>query len=309
MPINFKLLSSVVLLLSLVLSVFSFEPSGGVLMLDGEDDYAILPFAEHGNIFSRNTDAFTAEVWFYPESGPEPTEAHIILSQQVVFGLTGNEDRCRGRLGKKDQVCSYGFAYFEGLGGFYGITGIDAVIKTNQWNYLAIIFNDNTFHLVYNDQIVRGRKDDFMKVVASDLRVPNRFKDFFVGGYTEDQLTMLKGQVFRKTYFHGLIDAIRFSNIARYDLPAERGTSPFDPPHRFFADAHTLAFWDFNDEEGVDRFEDESGNGKTLIGMNGAAGVGGTGVNLERDPEDGLEIRPNNSLATTWGLVKSESLN
>ena len=309
MPINFKLLSSVVLLLSLVLPVFSFEPSGGVLMLDGEDDYAILPFAEHGNIFSRNTDAFTAEVWFYPESGPEPTEAHIILSQQVVFGLTGNEDRCRGRLGKKDQVCSYGFAYFEGLGGFYGITGIDAVIKTNQWNYLAIIFNDNTFHLVYNDQIVRGRKDDFMKVVASDLRVPNRFKDFFVGGYAEDQLTMLKGQVFRKTYFHGLIDAIRFSNIARYDLPAERGTSPFDPPHRFFADAHTLAFWDFNDEEGVDRFEDESGNGKTLIGMNGAAGVGGTGVNLERDPEDGLEIRPNNSLATTWGLVKSESLN
>ena len=35
------------------------------------------------------------------------------------------------------------------------------------------------------------------------------------------------------TYFHGEIDAIRFSNIARYDLPAERGVEPFDPPHRF----------------------------------------------------------------------------
>ena len=308
MFINCKFLLSVVLLLSLVLPVFSFEPSGGVLSLDGEDDYAILPFAEHGYIFRRNTNAFTAEVWFYPKSRPEPREANIILSQQVVFGLTGNEDRCRGRLGKKDQVCSYGFTYFEGAGGFYGITGIDAVIKTNQWNYLAVIFNDNTFHLVYNDQIVRGKKDDFIKVVASDLRVPNRFKDFFVGGYAEDQVDMRDGQVlFRKTYFHGVIDAIRFSNIARYDLPAERGTSPFEPPHRFFPDAHTLAFWDFNDEEGSDHFQDESGNGKTLIGMNGAITIGGTGVNLERDPEDGLEIRPDTSLATTWGQVKSEA--
>ena len=70
---------------------------------------------------------------------------------------------------------------------------------------------------------------------------------------------------------------------------------------------HTLAFWDFNDKEGVDRFEDESGNGKTLISMNGAAVVGGTGVNLNRDPEDGLEIRPANSVTTTWGQVKSGS--
>ncbi len=306
MFINFKLLLNVILLFSLGLPVFSFEPSGGVLMLDGEDDYAILPFAEHGYIFSKNTNEFTAEIWFYPKSGPEPTEAHIILSQQIVFGLTGNEDRCRGRLGKKDQVCSYGLAYLEGAEVF-GVTGINAVIKTDQWNYLAVIFKHGTFHLVYNDQIVRGGKKDFMNVVASDLRVPNRFKDFFVGGYAEDRLAMVRGQVFRKTYFHGAIDAIRFSSIARYDLPAERGTSPFDPPHRFFPDAHTLAFWDFNDEEGVDHFQDESGNGKTLIGMNGAITIGGTGVNLEREPEDGFEIRPDTSLTTTWGQMKSEA--
>ena len=306
MFINCKFLLSVVLLLSLVPPVFSFEPSGGVLMLDGEDDYAILPLAEHGYIFPRNTDAFTVEVWFYPKSRPEPREANIILGQQVTFGLTGNEDNCRGRLGKKNQVCSYGEAYLEGAA--EGVTGINAVIKTDQWNYLAIIYKDSTFHLAYNDQIVRGQKWDIMNVVASDLPVPNKFRDFFVGGYAEDWLIVKDGQLlFRKTYFHGEIDAIRFSNIARYDLPAERGTSPFEPPHRFFPDAHTLAFWDFNDKEGVDRFEDESGNGKTLIGMNGAAVVGGTGVNLERDPEDGLEIRPDTSLATTWGQMKSEA--
>ena len=41
--------------------------------------------------------------------------------------------------------------------------------------------------------------------------------------------------------------------------------------------------------------------------MNGATTIGGTGVNLKRDPEDSLEVRPDNSLATTWGQVKSES--
>ena len=54
-------------------------------------------------------------------------------------------------------------------------------------------------------------------------------------------------------------------------------------------------------------FQDESGNGRTLIGMNGAITLGGTGVNLEGAPEGGFEIRPNTSLAATWGQVKSES--
>ena len=304
MFINYKLLLSTVLLLSLVLPIFSFEPSGGVLMLDGEDDYAILSLAEHGYIFPRNTDAFTAEVWFYPKSKPEEGEKDIILSQQVRFGLRA--DNCNGRIGKKDQVCSYGAAYLEGKA--RGVTAIDAVIKMDQWNYLAVIFTDSTFYFAYNDQIVNSGKFDIMNVVAGDLRVREEFKDFFVGGYAEDvEIINKNGEVLvRETYFHGAIDAIRFSNIARYDLPAEEGFSPFEPPHRFVSDAHTLALWNFNDKEGVDRFEDESGNGKTLIGMNGAATVGGTGVDLERDPEDGFEIRPNTSLTTTWGQVKSE---
>ena len=38
----------------------------------------------------------------------------------------------------------------------------------------------------------------------------------------------------RRTYFHGLIDAIRFSNIARHDLPIAHGVWLFDPPGPFF---------------------------------------------------------------------------
>ena len=279
MFINCKLLLSAVLLFSLIFPVFSFQPSGGVLMLDGADDYAILPFAEHGYIIPRNTDAFTVEVWFYPKAEPEePGTSNIILSQQVRFRLL-TENKCRG-IDKKDEVCSSGAAYLEGAAA-HGVTGVNVVIKMDQWNYMAVIFTDSTFHLVYNDQISRGPKRDFMNVVAAELHFREEFKNFFVGGFAE------------KSYFHGEIDAIRFSDIARYDLPADQ---PFEPPHRFSNDKHTLALWDFNDKEGADRFEDTSGNGYTLIGMNGAA----TGVALAVNPA-------NTSLTTTWGQIKSES--
>ena len=290
--INCKFLLSVVFLLSLVLPVFCFEPLGGVLMLDGEDDYAILPLAEHGYIFPRNTDEFTVEVWFYPKSRPEPIEKNILLSQQVAIGLKlqGN-GQCRATL-KKDQVCAYGSAYLEGVA--RGVRNLHVVIKKDQWNYLAILFKDSTIYLAYNDQIVRGQKRDIMNVVAAELRVREEFRSFFVGGYAEDGLIIKDGQVLaRETYFHGEIDAIRFSNIARYDLPAELGGSPFNPPHRFSNDKHTLAFWDFNDKVGADRFEDESGNGYTLIGMNGVTTRGPLVVNPRTT-----------SITTTWGQVK-----
>ena len=280
---------SVVFLLIFVLPVFSFEPSGDVLVLDGEDDYAILPFAEHGYIFPRNTDAFTVEVWFYPkaEVEPEPGKLNIILSQQVRFGLQIANNCRRVPLGDKDEVCAYGSAYLEGAAA-HGVRVSDAPIKKDQWNYMAIIFKDSTFHLAYNDQIYQRQKEDFLNVIAAELRLPEWFKSFCVGGYAEKALP--------QTYFHGEIDAIRFSDIARYDLPAQGGISPFEPPHRFSSDAHTLALWDFNDKAGADGFKDTSGNGYTLIGMNGAATSGALAVNPA-----------NTSLTTTWGQIKSES--
>ena len=281
-------LLSCVLLFSFVVPVFSFQPSVGVLVLDGEDDYAILSFAEHGYIFPRNTDEFTVEVWFYPKVKPEPGKSNIIMSQQVRFGLLPDNE-CRDRIREKDQVCSYGTAWVEGAAA-HGVRNNNAVIKKDQWNYMAVIFTDSTFYLASNDQIFRGAKRDFMNFVAGDLRFPEWFKPFCVGGFAKKELVQ------RIPYFHGEIDAIRFSDIARYDLPAEVGISPFDPPHRFVSDKHTLAFWDFNEKAGTDRFEDASGNGYTLLGMNGAATSGALAVNPA-----------NTSMTTTWGQIKSES--
>ena len=288
MYISFKFLLGVVFLLSLGVPVFPFQPSGGVLMLDGEDDYAIFSFAQHGYIFPKNTDEFTVEVWFYPKAEPEPGTSNIILSQQVRFGLLP-DNKCGDRISEMDQVCSYGTTWLEGAAA-NGVRSNKAVIKKNQWNYMAVIFTDSTFYLAYNAQIFQGQKKGFLNVIAGELRFPEWFKNFCVGGFAKKELVQ------HIPYFHGDIDAIRFSDIARYDLPAEEGASPFEPPHRFSSDKHTLALWDFNDVKGADRFEDESGNGYTLIGMNGAT----TGSALAVNPR-------NISITTTWGQVKSKS--
>ncbi len=292
---NFKLLLSTVLLFSLVMPVFSFEPFGGVLSLDGEDDYAILPFKEHGHIFPRNTHAFTVEVWFYPKTEPKEKDKDLILTQQVSIGLLAREKCILGQ----NQLCSYRHAYLSGNTA-HGLVGSDSAIEKDQWNYIAIIFKNSTLCHATNDRISQGWRLPLVDRISLHINRPEGVQDFVVGGYGEDKFVAPNGGLlFQVSGFHGEIDAIRFSNIARYDC-AEQGHNPFDPPARFFNDEHTLALWDFNDKEGADRFEDASGNGKTLIGMNGATVVDGGDVGS-------LEIRPDNSLATTWGQVKSES--
>ena len=314
MYINFKFLLSVlsaVLLLSLVMPVFCFEPSGGVLVLDGEDDYAILPFVEHRHIFPEGTHAFTVEIWFYPKTEPKEKDRDLILTQQVSIGLLARNQCILGQ----NQLCSYRHAYLSGNTA-HGLAGSDSAIEKNQWNYIAIIFKNSTLCHASNNRISQGWRLPLVDRVSLHINRPEGVQDFVVGGYGEDKFVAPNGGLlFQVSSFQGEIDAIRFSNIARYDC-AEQGHNPFDPPHRFFTDAHTLALWDFNEKEGADRFEDTSGNGKTLIGMNGATTIGGTGVNLNRNPEgevevrqgeNGLEIRPDNSLATTWGQIKSSS--
>ena len=164
---------------------------------------------------------------------------------------------------------------------------------------MAIIFKDSTLSLAYNDRITRTGRINRLSFVAARVPLGAAFRDLFVGGYAEDMVIFQDGELLsRRTYFQGEIDAIRFSNIARYDLPAERETKPFEPPHRFVSDEHTLALWDFNEKADVTRFEDASGHGKTLIGMNGATVIGGKGIG-------NLEIRPDKSLVMTWGQIKS----
>ena len=286
MVTNFKLLLILTLLLNFVVPVFSFQPSGRVLSLDGVDDYAILPFAEHGYLFPKNTREFTVEMWLYPRSGPNSGGSDIILSQQVYFGLASNHLRCKDDVSK---LCWHVQAYLDSEDG-HGIVFFYVPMEINRWNYVAIIFKDKTLGRAHNNRIYRIGHTVLDRVAAE---VDQRPKDFFVGGYAQ-AFVPFRGAP-PTTGFHGEIDAIRFSRIARYDLPKVPGIEePFKPPHRFVSDRDTLALWNFDEREGTTRFQDEKAE-KMLIGMNGAS-IG-----------KALAVNPNiNSLTTIWGQIKSK---
>lgn len=287
MVTSFKFLLIVVLFLNFVVPVFSFQPSGGVLSLDGVDDYAVLPFAEHGYLFRKNTRDFTAEMWFYPKDGTNHSGSNIIFSQQIYFGLT-NHTRCKSNVSK---LCCYGGAYLDSEDG-HGVVGFNILMERNRWNYVAIIYKDGIFGRAYNNRIYRSGNTGVMDRVSVKI---GRRKDFFVGGSAQE-LALFPGPppIMR---FHGNIDAIRFSRIARYDLPDIAGVEePFKPPHRFVSDRDTVALWNFDEPERTTRFQDESKNKRMLIGMNGAS-IGSA-----------LAVNPDStSLTTTWGQIKTRS--
>ena len=291
MVTNLKSLLIVILFFNFVTPVFSFQPSGGVLSLDGVDDYAVYPFAERGFLFPNNTDKFTVEMWFYPKAGPKNGERNLIFSQQVYFELTSLlTGMCKDHV---DKLCCFGGAYLDGPKGTKGALTSKAPVEINRWNYVAIIYEKSTFAYAYNNRIrSRGRIAVMDRLSAEILGKP---KDFFVGGY--DQKVVPFPGAAPTTGFHGDIDAIRFSKIARYDLPEVAGVEePFEPPHRFSVDQHTIALWNFDEREGANHFQDESKDERMLIGMNGAS--------ISR----ALSVYPaSTSLTTTWGKIKTKT--
>ena len=73
-------------------------------------------------------------------------------------------------------------------------------------------------------------------------------------GYTgSDSGFCIGGHRIRTSFFNGIIDEVRISNIARY-------TEDFTPEHRFEPDEHTMALYHFDEGSG-DVLHDSSGNG------------------------------------------------
>lgn len=274
----------------LLTPAFAYFPAGGVLSLDGVDDYAILPFDEHGPIFPKNTREFTVEMWLMPKTEPNPGEAYLLLSQQLVFRVDSHQTaECKQ---VQDALCGFLSATLHGDGGG-GAMVTTVPLEQSQWNYLAMVYKESTPIVIRNNRILKWGKFDRLNRVEENLEHLGRPKDFFVGGY-DAEFNGWPGVTV--TRFPGEIDAIRFSKIARYDIPGERVSGPFDPPERFEPDEHTLALWNFDEREGITRFSDASGNGKTLIGMNGAS-IGKP-----------LAVRPTKvHLTTRWATLKSKS--
>ena len=210
--INFKSLLMIILFLNCVVPVFPFQPSGGVLSLDGVDDYAILPFEEYGYLFPKNTREFTVEMWFYPKSGPtNHGENTTIFTQQVYFGLSANRAECKSGV---SQLCCYGGAYLEGET-VHGVSFFYAPMERNRWNYVAIVYKDSTFGFAYNNRIKRKSKFGVMDRVSMETHneAHGGREDFVVGEYVQD--VVVSRGVPPIMRFHGDIDAIKFSMFVK----------------------------------------------------------------------------------------------
>ena len=69
------------LLILIPLSAKAFPPAspagGNYLVLDGDDDHAVLDFETFGRPLPNGTEEFTVEAWVYPTTPPDNKE-HVI---------------------------------------------------------------------------------------------------------------------------------------------------------------------------------------------------------------------------------------
>ncbi len=275
-------------------TLFTFESSGDVLALDGIDDYAILPFEEHGVLIPKGSREYTVEVWVYPEEQAKQGNTQVILSQQVGFESWPFQQTWFKFEKGEDNAYVVLFAYLQDAGaGAHGSVSFDVTLRKNEWNYLALILKDGEVGAACN-QMIRKRGVGFGDMVLDDMNQLARPGDFVIGGYHKELEEWGGLQLPRKvTYFQGYIDAIMISDVARYDLPEDEEEHPFKPPHRLEADKDTLALWNFDDEERAILFSDASRKKHTLIGKNGAHVHGW------------LSVNPVSSIAKTWGEIKA----
>ncbi len=90
---------------------------------------------------------------------------------------------------------------------------------------------------------INGKGQAHTESVTSTVHIPARFRLGVRAGGVDDMTN----------HFHGIIDEVRISNIARYD-------KDFTPAKRFEADKNTLALYHFDSGSG-DVLKDSSGNG------------------------------------------------
>jgi len=132
----------------------------------------------------------------------------------------------------------------------------DTVQQVGQTVHLAIVFRGHLLHFYINGQeccryfnvTVDGKienVDPETPITGELLFVPGW--GFYIGG------GKVSDNPSENRCFHGLIDEVRISSIARY-------TEDFTPQRRFEPDEHTMALYHFDEGTG-DVLKDSSGNG------------------------------------------------
>ena len=262
-------------------SISTASPAGGnYLVLDGDDDHAVLDFETFGYFLPDGTDEFTFEAWVYPTTPPDNKDTSLtILHQQVRMLIVSDEFRTVKNL--KGDLIFLMNAHIEGK---FGMTlSFPIPLVPNQWHHIAYQSNGHQTITIVNDLVKILQHGT---PIGHDL-LAHRPQDFVLGGFGKIIEMPFKDKWFYDS-FTGYIDEVRISTEARYDVEKK----DFMPDGKFENDAKTVALWHFDEPGGTREFSDASGNAHHLVGEGGAA----TGIPLAVEAEG--------KLTTTWGRLK-----
>ncbi|MDH7603239.1 MAG: Ser-Thr-rich GPI-anchored membrane family protein [Armatimonadota bacterium] len=214
---------------------------GGLLMLDGVDDYAMTEDHDELDIGDEAGESFTLEAWFYMRASSSSfADKQHILDKSSSYDL-------------------YAVRYYDyGTSRYYGCIGFSWVLHSGQlgsvehcrqpayslgWHHIALVFYSASSEARF---YLDGQAFGNLFSVGSAIK--NSTQGLKVGSNLD-----------------GTVDESRISDVARYagetyDVP----TSPFT------CDEHTRALWHFDEFEGATIFHDECGVNSSLGGYNGA---------------------------------------
>ena len=209
------------------------------------DDYASAPDDPSLDLGTGSTEDFTIEAFLYVPDLSNTTTDHLV-NKLYSYALVVNFNN-----GGKDALI---FLLWTGPGSSDYVPIVYSVHLSVGWHHIAGVFdNERTASadgmLLYLDGY---RVADFY---PADWRpgIPNSSDPLYIGWWPTDYT------------FSGWVKEVRLSNVIRYD-----DAWYAVPTGPFVDDANTRALWHFDEAAGSTIFADDSGNGNTLTGSNGA---------------------------------------
>ncbi len=221
------------------------------LTLDGTDDYAVENEEFSGLMSTLDVSTFTVEAWIYAE---RDQDMFISSDSAYVFRFVSDAST-RGIHG----------GIFVNADITSGFDSRSAANRLNTWIHVSFSYSASTNTC---RQSVNGTLQ-FANTCLPPGQLPLTGADILFGIGTGKAIGKVDRTFSSFQIFKGAIDEVRLSNIVRY-------TANFTPARALTADSSTLGLWHFDEPPGATRFDDASGNGRHLIGMNGATTAAGT---------------------------------
>jgi hypothetical protein len=228
-----------------------FPPSfGGLLVLDGDDDFAHTEDHFELDIRDEAGESLTIEAWVYFKTF---AHANILYKPEAYFlhgeyeWMSSLKNYCFGFFiwPAPDDLCSY----------IACRTVLPRAGYTFGWHHVAGVFNS---------------ENSDMKIYLNG----KLFSDHSCSTIHNSDYPLYLGVGWWSGFMDGAIDEVRISDVARY-------LDEFDPPTTpFICDDHTRALWHFDELEGDTVFHDDCGYNNLLIGYNGAHASGGGNLGL-----------------------------